>query len=372
MIYNLPPITFAAKDPDAIKNGMLAKYKELSGRTLAPADPTMTLFEVFTAQFVSLRAAIDFTGKQNLLAYAEDDYLKHRVSDFGLKAKEAVKARVSMIFTMTQKLSYGLTIKKGTRVTADSKFYFEVPESVTIQPGDISALIICVATIGGDAGNLYKAGLITNLVDPIAYIGGVVNIDDSTGGDDDESNDSLRERRLLAPEALSTAGPDNAYKYWAKSATTDVIDVEVYSPEPGVVRIVPLMADGRMPTKTELELILVTCNPSDKRPLTDNVEVAAPTQVDYGIKLKYWISSKTNIEISQVQDNVDKAIRNFIYLTKTKLGRAINPSVLNRMIMDAGARRTQIDNPVQAELNSWKVGNNISCSVEFGGIEEDC
>ncbi len=370
-LNNLKPITFADKDPQKILEGFVKGYEKESNRTLAKADPLMTLFNVLTAQFVSLRATIDFTGKQNLLPYAQDEYLDAFAADFDLERKKAVKARVTMIFTLSQVLGYDLTIEAGTRVTADSKIFFEVPETVSVKAGQESATIICIATVGGDAGNNYVAGQIVNLVDPIAYIGGVVNIDASTGGDNKESDELFQARRLAAPDKLSTAGPDNAYKYWAREASTAVIDVEPYSPSPGVVQLVPLMTDGRLPTPAELALILETCNPEDRRPLTDKLEVIAPKQIDYRIELTYWISSKTDVEVSQIQAGVAQAVANFIYLTKTKLGRAINPSLLEAMIMAAGARRVVITAPTQTELTCLQVGNNTELVINYGGIEKD-
>ncbi len=49
-----------------------------------------------------------------------------------------------------------------------------------------------------------------------------------------ESDDSLRRRRALAPEALSVAGPNAAYLFYALDAHPDVRDCAVYGPEHGV------------------------------------------------------------------------------------------------------------------------------------------
>ena len=64
-----------------------------------------------------------------------------------------------------------------------------------------------------------------------------------------ESDDSLRARRALAPEALSTAGSYGAYRFFAIEASAEISDVGVYGPEydfvdPGQVVVCVLSSNG--------------------------------------------------------------------------------------------------------------------------------
>ena len=52
-----------------------------------------------------------------------------------------------------------------------------------------------------------------------------------------ESDDRLRMRCQMAYEGMATAGPINAYKFHALSASAEVADVAVDSPTPGTVRV---------------------------------------------------------------------------------------------------------------------------------------
>ncbi|MFM5129474.1 baseplate J/gp47 family protein [Aeromonas veronii] len=52
-----------------------------------------------------------------------------------------------------------------------------------------------------------------------------------------ESDDPLRMRCQMAYEGMATAGPINAYKFHALSASAEVADVAVDSPTPGTVRV---------------------------------------------------------------------------------------------------------------------------------------
>lgn len=368
---SLPDIHFAVKDPAVIEAEILSAYTDASGRELAAADPIMTIFKVITAQIAILRNSVDKAGRMNLLVTTEGDYLDAFVKDFKLTRNAAVPASVTIRFTLTQPQLKDIVIAKGSKVTAGDNVFFAVPENTTIKSGSSFQDIVCICTTGGVIGNNYLPGTINQQFQPQQFIGGVLNLDISAGGIDKESDESLRERRIVAPQALSTAGPDKGYIFFARNASPAVIDVEPYSPTPGVVQVIALMVDGRFPTPAELELIQKACSATDKRPLTDKVEAIAPNATDYAIDLTYWISSKATTDIEQIQANVQKTIDNFIYMTKTKLGRAINPSTLEQMLMNVGVRRVEIRSPKQQELTCLQVGNNNACNIEFGGIEKD-
>jgi phage-related baseplate assembly protein len=94
-----------------------------------------------------------------------------------------------------------------------------------------------------------------------------------------ESDDDFRERILLAPEALSVAGPQGAYRSLARNASGDVLDASCTSPSPGQVVVTVLArSNGGVPDASLLALVDAAVSADDKRPLTDHV-VVAPAQV---------------------------------------------------------------------------------------------
>lgn len=66
----LPDISFAESNPDKIMANLVQIFNALGGHALAPADPTYLTFKVITYALTGLRRRVDFTGKQNLLAYS--------------------------------------------------------------------------------------------------------------------------------------------------------------------------------------------------------------------------------------------------------------------------------------------------------------
>ena len=141
---------------------------------------------------------------------------------------------------------------------------------------------------GGAAYNEIPVGEINVLVDMIPFIDGVSNTEETAGGGDEEKDEDLRERIRLAPASRSTARPKNSYKYYAVSADATVADAHISSPSPGVVVITPILYGGEIPDQSVLDKVLAACNADDVRPLTDKVEVSAPTIQSYDIELKYY------------------------------------------------------------------------------------
>lgn len=54
------------------------------------------------------------------------------------------------------------------------------------------------------------------------YVSRVRNVTTSNSGADTESDDNYAERIKLSPEKLSTAGPEDSYKYWTRTANQNI------------------------------------------------------------------------------------------------------------------------------------------------------
>lgn len=112
-----------------------------------------------------------------------------------------------------------------------------------------------------------------------------------------ESDEALRERYQLAPEAFSSAGPYGAYHFFARSAHPHVKHTAVYGPEsdlvdPGEVLIVVLshIGDGT-PTAQVLDAVRASlAQTEDVRPLTDHVTVVGATVTHYTVSYRLLIA----------------------------------------------------------------------------------
>ena len=106
-----------------------------------------------------------------------------------------------------------------------------------------------------------------------------------TGYDEDnqpvyETDERLRRRAQLAPEAFSTAGAAGAYLFHALTADPTVADASVENPAPGEV-IVNIMGNGEDPTATpeQVEKVRAHLFRDDIKPLTDILTVRGATVI---------------------------------------------------------------------------------------------
>lgn len=167
------------------------------------------------------------------------------------------------------------------------------------------------------------------------------------------------------------AGPDGAYRFWAASANQLIVDVEVKSPTPGVVEIIPLLQGGEIPGEEILNAVAEKCNDEEIRPLTDNVTVRAPEVYNYDIKLTYWINKDDAAAVSSIQTTVEAAVQAYVLWQKSRLGRDINPSELIRRVMQAGAYRVDTGGLSYYEIDYDTVAIAQTVTVTYGGLADD-
>lgn len=370
-LKNLPDISFAETDAEIVKKEIIARYETIAGRTLADGDP-VRLFLLSIAELLILqRNLIDYTGKMNLLAYSKGDYLDHLGALLDVERIPAKRAETTLTFVLST-AETGAIIPEGTRVTTqDERAYFATAEAISIPAGQLTAQVAAICTEPGDAGNHLAIGSLTKLVDPLPYVDSVQNATVTAGGADKESDESYRERIHEAPESFSDAGSYGAYAFFAKSANPDIADVFITSPSPGEVKIVPLMTGGEIPEEEVLKDVLEACNDKTVRPLTDQVSVQAPTVKNYDIQITYYIGADSESFSATIQQAVTEAVNQYVEWQKEKLGRDINPSQLMKNIIEAGAKRAEITEPVFTKVENTEVAVADQISVAMGGIESE-
>lgn len=369
-LKNLPEIKFAEKSPQAIESAIITTYEAISGRTLFPGDPVRLFLSAVAAIIIQQRTLIDYTAKQNLLAYSTGDYLDHIGVLVGTYRLEPTAARTTLRFTLSATQSQAVTIKAGTRATPGNNLFFATDKVAEIPAGELYVDVPATCTITGVAGNGFQPGQINKIVDPFPWLQSVVNITVSEGGTERETDDAYRNRIHQAPEQFSCAGPDGAYQYWARTAHQSIADVSVDSPSPGEVVIRPLLADGGIPSQEILDAVYEVCNDKTIRPLTDRVTVLAPEVLNYNISLSYWIDRQNATSALAIQQAVTTAVNDFVVWQKTKLGRDINPSELIARLMAAGAKRVQVTEPEFTVVTKAQVAVANQITITYGGLED--
>lgn len=370
---NLNDITFVDADTNNVKTEVINLYEKVSGRTLAEGDPVRLFLESVADELAQLRSKLNYTGKMNLLAYAKGDFLDHLGVLVDTTRIPASAATTTLKVTLSAVQPSAVIIPAGTRVTTEDKtMFFATDRVLTIVAGQTEGTVSATCTDVGVSGNGYVPGQLKMIVDPVAYVDSIVNITTSAGGASTENDDAYRERIHEAPESFSCAGPAGAYEFWAKTASSLIVDVKVISPEPGHVNIYPLLADGEIPGDEILADVNEVCNDSKIRPLTDLVTVAAPTAISYDIELTYHIASDDAEQAGTIQAKVAEAVNDYVNWQRAKLGRDLDPSKLYQLIVAAGACKVTVTSPVMTSVDNTAVAvASDSRTVTYGGVADD-
>ena len=242
--------------------------------------------------------------------------------------------------------------------------------TLVIPAGQAYGEVVAECTETGTTGNGYSPGQVNKIVDPIQWVAAVTNTTKTEGGSDVEKDDAYRERISEAPEKFSTAGPDGAYRYFAKAVSSLIVDASVSSPAEGTVEVRPLLAGGAIPGKELLDAVYAACNDDKIRPLTDKLVVLPPETVTYSINVTYWISAEYATAAANIQTEMVKAVAEWEAWQKMKLGRSINPSELVARMMAAGAKRVEVAAPAYKAITKAQVAIAAGRSVTFGGMED--
>lgn len=353
-------------------NDFQAEYKELTEDelNLGLADPNRIILYACALQHYQALQYIDKAGKMGLLKYSYGDFLEMLGSFKKVLRNPATAAITTIKFKLATTRESAVVIPQGTQIT-NGAIYFYTDKYAEISPGELSIEVPATCTLTGTIGNDILKGEIKTLSKPIAYVESAENITVTSGGTEIESDESYAERIYLSPASYSVAGPDESYEYWIKTFNSDITDVKVTSPTPGIVDIRFILNDGELPEQSVIEDIKEKVRDKKIRPLTDYVEIAAPEVKEYNIDLKYYINaSQKNIAVT-IQSEVEKAIKEYNKWQQIKIGRDINPDELLSYIKQAGAKRAIITEPVFKAIGETSIAKLVNVNVMYGGLEDD-
>lgn len=369
--WGMPDVNFIETDPEKIKSDIINRYETATGRTLSAGDPVRLFLLTIASEIIQLRQVFNHGARQNLLTYAQGQYLDALGVFLDTARQPADKAVTTIQFTLTQALSSAFFIPAGFQVSAGNVL-FETTELVTIAPGDLQGTAQAECTQAGTIGNGYLSGQISTIVAPLAFLASAVNTTESIGGSDIESDASYAERLRLKPNSFSVAGPEKAYIFHAFSVSPSIIDVAIDSPTPGVVNVYTLLTGGALPSTAFLQEVEDYLSGEEIRPLTDEVHAKAPTAYSYSVNVDYYVLQSDAVRLSAIQTAVQAAVNDYVAWQQAKIGRDINPDELIKRVRDAGAGRILHSTltPAFKTLTKSQVAQCSSVTVTFKGLED--
>lgn len=320
-------IKFIDDDPDAVAASLNTFYEGLTGRVLQPAQVERLVNNAIGYRIGLILTAINETANKCFAEFADGQALEKLGQPLGVTRLPAALATCVLRFSLVAGHGF-LTIPSGIRVqSTDGQAVFITTETKNVDAGINTVDIKAECTKEGVVGNGYVSGGISVILDPQPYVSSVANLDITANGGNAETDDELRERIFLAPASFSVAGPKGAYKFFAKSAHPNIVDVAVTTGHdtvtpfgiiPGQVDIFPLMNDGSAPDAEIIDAILAICNDEKVRPLTDTVVVKAPVKTDYTISVQLVVL--TDAVQQDVIDKVTANLEAYRDARKNKLG----------------------------------------------------
>lgn len=184
-----------------------------------------------------------------------------------------------------------------------------------------------------------------------------------------ESDDSLRRRALLAPEAYSVAGPAGAYVSHALGADGDVLDASATTPSPGVVLVTILSRqnDG-VPSAELLDKVFSVVAADDVRPLTDHVQIQAAQIVPFDIEAA--VSTFAGPDSAVVMDEARRRLIN--YLDRSyRLGRDVTRSGIIAALHTDGVQNVRLTAPAaDVVISAVEAARCASIVVTHAGLDE--
>jgi phage-related baseplate assembly protein len=371
-LASLPDIAFCETDTAAVERQIIADYERIAEVSLYPGDPVRLFLEGLAYLISQQRFMIDYAGKMNMVSKSEAGFLDHLGALLNTVRLGSGYAQTTLRYTLAEALDWPTVIPQGTRATADGQMFWATTTDAVIEAGQTTVDVQAQCAEPGAQGNGLVPGQINHMVDRITYVSTVENLTLTLGGTDDESDERYRGRVQLAPERLSVCGPEGAYRFWAMSVSQDILDVAVWSPESGQVKLAPLMVGGKLPPDEIIKKVAAAVLPSDHRPLTDVVQVVQPEPISYQVHATYYIRTSYANKGASIQAQAQKALAGWQAWQCSKLGRDITPSELTARIQSIdGVQRVEINEPAYQALDKWQVAQADQAVLNYGGLSDD-
>ena len=180
-----------------------------------------------------------------------------------------------------------------------------------------------------------------------------------------ENDEALRLRTRQRIIGFANAGGAAHYRYWALSASPEVADVEVDSPEPGRVRI-SVLAKGEADTVPDavLDAVRAVVLRDDIRVLTDTVEVVPAELIPVTVTARIWLYPDTPMAA------FDAIVARFkeALAAQSGLGWDLTPSWVIGELQRPGVHKVELLAPTtDIRANANQAVRLIHLNLEFAG-----
>ncbi|CAH8242741.1 Baseplate assembly protein J [Vibrio aestuarianus] len=327
---NIPEPKLVEVNFDTDLASLKARYQAGTGHYPGINDPETFHLEQIAYEKNELKALINYESKQNLLSFSENERLDNIALLTETERLPASKARTVMAFNF--RLHTGLVIPKGYQVIAvDNQTIFETLEDKAVSAGTLTISVNVECIESGGKGNGFLPGQINQVVEPLTELESVANTETTQGGAEVEDNDAFAYRIYISPSKFSVAGPYEAYEYFARSSSSAIKNVSVWTPAPNEIEISAILQDGSLPNEAIKDLIYAECSGVKRVPMGDLVRVVDAEDVIATASFHLQIFSDYASLAESIQSTAKGSIEAAIDAWKTQHGRDIVPAALTSL-----------------------------------------
>lgn len=209
------------------------------------------------------------------------------------------------------------------------------PVKVVIEADAYDELLLRARVNGAARANLLAYSTGTDL-DNLAADHGVTRL---TG----ETDTALRERIVLADQGQSCAGPEEWYKFHARTVSSDIRDVSVYRPGTGpeVEIAILTISNGGVPTQALLDQVYAHLNQNGIRGFNDVLSVVAAVRQTVNVVADIWLLPNTPPAIF---DGLESGLRAAL-AAEGGIGFDLNASWIIAKLAVAGVAKVNLVSP---------------------------
>ena len=323
-------------DEDEVFHEMVATYIEAGGDILYPGDEKEILMRGVQQIIILAFAGIDNALRMNTLRYAVRDYLDVYGEKRNCYRIQAQAAKTTVTIT-TNATGNATVLPAGTAMTQDGTLFWTLDEDLSLSGYQETMTAAITASTPGIAGNGLLTGMEMELAVKDEGINSIIVAADATGGQNEEDDETYRDRIREFGLSEITTGPAEQYERVAMAVSSQIVDAAAVNGGGGVVNVylLPASNDG---TAALIAAVQSALSAEDVRPLTDQVSVALATKKEYALKINYAVYTGQNISAA-----ISAAVNEYKDWQNKTIGRAFNPDMLKALLYQAGCNRVEID-----------------------------
>lgn len=326
-------------DIQEIYEELLEAFAARAGYTPGDSCDLAVRLWAAAAQIQALNIQADWVLEQSFPQTAQGEYLDHHGQMRGLTRQEAARAVGTLRFSVESAPVADITIPAETVCMTEAQTRFCTTEDVVLAAGMLSVDAPAEALEGGSSGNVLAGAVCILTACPLA-VTGCTNPEPFTGGSDQESDESFRERILESYQRLPNGANAAWYEQTAMSYS-GVAAAKAVGRARGIGTVdVYVATESGLPSEELLSGLQEELQ--EKREIAVDVAVKAPEAQAVDVAVE--IAAAEGFSFAQVRSEAEQVLAAFF--TGHLLGEAVLLAELgNRLYTLEGVKNYRFSAP---------------------------